>query len=81
MENNPYIGILKLLKQNGSNVNIRLGVVNGNNIDVGELQLNPEDCLINNYYKEKPLTTGDIVALYPINNNQKFIILCKVVEL
>jgi len=73
--------MLKLLKQNGSNSHVRLGVVNGVNIDLGELQLTPEDCLINDYYKEKPLVTGDVVALYPINNNQKFIILCKVVEL
>ena len=81
---NPYNGILNILKQqnNSSSSAVVIGKVNCTNpvsISIGELFLDREDLMVNESIKE--LNKGDILAMVPTTNKQKYIILCKVVNL
>ncbi len=48
-------------------------------ISIGELFLDREDLMVNENIKE--LNKGDILAMVPTSNKQKYIILCKVVNM
>lgn len=82
--NNPYNGILNIIKQqnNNSSSAVVIGnVVNINplSISIGELFLDREDLMVNENIKE--FNKGDILAMTPISNKQKYIVLCRVVSL
>jgi len=56
---------------------ITLGkAINSTTIQVGELQLSKDNLLIN---KDITLNNGDTVVVYPMSNEQIYIVLCKVV--
>ncbi len=48
-------------------------------ISIGELFLDKEDLMVNENIKS--FSKGDILAMVPTPNKQKYIILCKVVSL
>ena len=81
--NNPYNGILNIIKQqnNSSSSAVVIGkVINDNplSISIGELFLDKEDLMANENIKE--FNKGDILAMVPTSNRQKYIVLCKVVK-
>ncbi|ACQ53544.1 DUF2577 domain-containing protein [Clostridium botulinum] len=76
---NPYLTILQIMKKQGTQETpfITLGkAINSTTIQAGDLQLTKDNLLIN---KDITLNSGDTVAVYPINNGQIYIVLCKVV--
>ncbi|MCS4471089.1 DUF2577 domain-containing protein [Clostridium botulinum] len=76
---NPYLTILQIMKKQGvqETPSITLGkAINSTTIQVGDLQLTKDNLLIN---KDITLSSEDTVAVYPINNGQIYIVLCKVV--
>ena len=81
--NNPYNGILNIIKQqnNSSSSAVVIGKVANTNplsISIGELFLDKEDLIVNKNIKE--FNEGDILAMVPTTNKQKYIVLCKVVK-
>ena len=83
MINNPYNGILTILKQqnNNSSSTVVLGKVittNPLSISIGELFLDREDLMANESIKS--FKRNDLLAMVPTTNKQKYIILCKVVD-
>lgn len=56
-------------------------VINANpiSISIGELFLDSEDLMVNENIKD--FNKGDILAMTPTSNKQKYIVLCKVVNL
>lgn len=59
-----------------------IGKVTNNNplsISIGELFLDKEDLMVNENIKG--FNKGDILAMVPTSNKQKYIVLCKVVSL
>ncbi len=77
--NNPYLTILQIMKKQGTEKapSITLGkAINSTTIQVGELQLSKDNLLIN---KDITLNNGDTVVVYPMSNEQIYIVLCKVV--
>ena len=81
--NNPYNQILNILKQNNTSSSaVVIGVVKTTSplsISIGELFLDREDLMVN-----ESITTfnkGELLAMTPTSNNQKYIVLCKVVNL
>ncbi|HGG0416531.1 TPA: hypothetical protein ACJFE8_001294 [Clostridium sporogenes] len=77
--NNPYLTILQIMKKQGTAKapSITLGkAINSTTIQVGELQLSKDNLLIN---KDITLNNGDTVVVYPMSNEQIYIVLCKVV--
>nr|WP_302599710.1 DUF2577 family protein [uncultured Cellulosilyticum sp.] len=84
MINNPYNGILSIIKQqnNTSSPAVVIGKVISNNplsVSIGELFLDREDLMVNENIKG--FNQGDTLAMVPTSNKQKYIILCKVVNL
>lgn len=82
--NNPYNGILNIIKQqnNTSSSAVVIGKVTSTNplsISIGELFLDREDLMVNENIK--CFNKGDTLAMVPTSNRQKYIILCKVVNL
>ena len=82
--NNPYNGIINIIKQqnNNSSSTVVLGkVVNTNplSISIGELFLDREDLMVNESIRT--FKEGDMLAMVPTINRQKYIILCKVVSM
>ena len=82
--NNPYNGILNIIKQqnNNSSSTVVIGKVISDNplsISIGELFLDREDLMVNENIKS--FNKGDILAMTPTTNKQKYIVLCKVVSL
>lgn len=82
--NNPYNGIINIIKQqnNNSSSAVALGKVTSTNplaISIGELFLDKEDLMVNENIKN--FKEGDLLAMVPTTNKQKYIILCKVVNL
>ena len=80
---NPYNGILNIIKHqnNSSSSTVVIGkVINDNplSISIGELFLDREDLMVNERIKQ--FNKGDILAMVPITNKQKYIVLCKVVK-
>lgn len=47
-------------------------------IKTGELELDQDDLLLSNTVTN--LKQGDILLLYPMTNNQSYIVICKVVK-
>ena len=81
--NNPYNGIINMIKQqnNNSSSAVEIGKVSSTNplsISIGELFLDREDLMVNESVKS--FKKGDMVAMVPTTNKQKYIILCKVVD-
>ena len=81
---NPYNRILNIIKQqnNDSSSAIVLGkVISGIplSISIGELFLDREDLMVNESIKS--FKEGDLLAMVPATNKQKYIILCKVVDM
>lgn len=81
--NNPYSGILNILKQqnNTKSSAVVIGkVINSNPLAVsmGELFLDREDLMVNESINS--FNKGDILAMIPTTNKQKYIVLCKVVK-
>ncbi len=81
---NPYNGILNIIKHqnNSSSSAVVIGKVTTTNplsISIGELFLDREDLMVNENIKE--LNKGDILAMVPTTNKQKYIVLCKVVNM
>lgn len=81
---NPYNGILNIIKQqnNNSSSAVVIGkVVNDSplSISIGELFLDSEDLMVNENIKV--FNQGDTLAIVLAPNKQKYIILCKVVNL
>ncbi len=81
---NPYNGILNIIKQqnNSSSSVVMIGKVITNNpisISIGELFLDSEDLMVNESIKS--FKEGDMLAMVPATNKQKYIILCKVVNM
>ena len=84
MQYSPYNGILDILKQqnNNSSSAVVIGKVSSTNplsISIGELFLDREDLMVNESIKQ--FNKGDILAMVPTTNKQKYIILCKVVDM
>lgn len=82
--NNPYNGILNILKQQNSNSSsaVVIGKVISNaplSISIGELFLDREDLIVNESIKS--FKKGEMFAMVPTTNKQKYIILCKVVNM
>lgn len=82
--NNPYNGILNIIKQqnNSSSSAIVIGKVISTNplsISIGELFLDSEDLMVNENIKE--FNKDDTLAMVATSNKQKYIVLCKVVNL
>ena len=82
--NNPYNGILNVVKQqnNDSSSAVVIGKVISStplSISIGELFLDKEDLMVNENIKSFKI--GDILAMVPTTNKQKYIILCKVVNM
>ena len=82
--NNPYNGILNIIKQqnNTSSSAIAIGRVTNTSplaISIGELFLDSEDLMVNESIKS--FKEGDVLAMVPAINKQKYIILCKVVNM
>ena len=82
--NNPYNGILNIIKQqsNSSSSAVVIGKVISTNplsISIGELFLDREDLMVNENVRE--FRKGDVLAMVPTSNGQKYIILCKVVNM
>ena len=82
--NNPYNGIINIIKQQNSNSSS--AVVIGKviidiplSISIGELFLDREDLMVNETIKS--FKNGDLIAMVPTTNKQKYIILCKVVDM
>ena len=48
-------------------------------ISIGELFLDREDLMVNENIKQ--FNKGELLAMTPTSNNQKYIVLCKVVNL
>ena len=79
-----YNGILNIIKQqnNNSSSAVALGKVISTNpfsISIGELFLDREDLMVNESIKN--FKEGELLAMVPTTNRQKYIILCKVVSL
>ena len=84
MISNPYNEILNLIKQqnNTSSSAVVIGKVISTtplSISIGELFLDSEDLMVNENIKG--FKSGDTLAMTPTPNKQKYIILCKVVNL
>lgn len=82
--NNPYNGILNIIKEqnNSSSSAVMIGKVKSINplsISIGELFLDSEDLMVNENIKG--FNRNDILAMVPTENSQKYIVLCKVVSL
>ncbi|WP_410497021.1 DUF2577 family protein [Cellulosilyticum sp. ST5] len=82
--NNPYNGILNIIKQqnNSSSSAVVIGKVKSTNplsISIGELFLDREDLMVNENIKN--FNKGDVLAMVPTSNRQRYIVLCKVVNL
>lgn len=82
--NNPYKEIVNILKQqnNNSSSAVTIGKVISTNplaISIGELFLDKEDLMVNESIKN--FKDGDLLAMVPTTNKQKYIILCKVVNM
>lgn len=83
MEDNPYSKILNIIRNQASGqipVTFRFGTVVSSaplKIDVSDTTQTGEDLLKNAAIGE--LHSGDSVLLVPIDDGQKFIVLCKVV--
>jgi hypothetical protein len=83
---NPYSELLNLMREQGAKYNpptIQLGrVISATplKIIIGDLQLDKSDIYINDSIKSS-LIIGDLVAVLPMEDRQKFIVLCKVVSL
>ena len=81
--NNPYNGIIKIIEQqnNNSSSAVVIGKVNSTtplSISIGELFLDREDLMTNESIKS--FKRDDLLAMVPTTNKQKYIILCKVVN-
>lgn len=82
---NPYNGILNIIKEqnkNSSSSAVVIGKVictNPLSVSIGELFLDSEDLMVNENIKG--FNQGDTLAMVPTSNKQKYIILCKVVNL
>ncbi len=82
--NNPYNGILNIIKQqnNSSSSAVAIGKVVNNNplsISIGELFLDSEDLMVNEDIKG--FKKGDTLVMMLTSNRQKYIVLCKVVNM
>ena len=84
MKENPYSAILKMVRRQAENqipVTFRFGVIRCANplaISVSGTEQSKTDLLMNAAIGE--LKIGDNVLLIPINGDQQFIVLCKVVS-
>ena len=81
---NVYSGILNIIKQrnNDSSSAVVIGKVTSTSplsISIGELFLDRDDLMINESIKN--FSEGDLLAMVPTTNRQKYIILCKVVSM
>ena len=84
MISTPYNGILNLIKQqnNTSSSAVVIGKVVHDSplsISIGELFLDSEDLMVNENIRS--FNIGDTLAMTLTPNKQKYIILCKVVNL
>ncbi len=83
MEDNPYVELLQMMRQQGKSqipVTIRFGTIISANplkVDVGNTVQEKDDLLKNADIGE--LHSGDTVLLVPIEDNQRHIIICRVV--
>lgn len=81
-EDNPYINLIELIKELGSENNpipYMTGKVISTNplvVDIGEIQLGKEEILVN---KDLILEIGDTVVTLVSANKQQFVLLCRVV--
>lgn len=81
---NQYNGILNLIKQQNINSSsaVAIGKVittNPLSISIGELFLDREDLMVNESIKS--FKEDETLAMVPTTNKQKYIILCKVVNM
>lgn len=82
MEGNPYIELIKAFRNNEEPTAYRMGTVTNTTplkIEVSGTVQESADLLRNSSIID--LVTGDRVLLLPIEDQQKFIILCKVVSI
>ena len=85
MENNPFSGIVNMIREDSKTllpVNYRLGTVISTApiiIDVADTSQEARAFLKNGMIID--LETGDLLFLVPIEEEQRYIIMCKVVEL
>jgi len=81
---NKYVELFGHMQRQGKKYNspsLELGtMINTNTLKVGDLQVNKIDLRIADNLLNT-LKTGDEVATISVNNGQKYIILCKVVDL
>ncbi|RXI57234.1 hypothetical protein DP122_00180 [Clostridium tetani] len=83
MGNNPYAELIRIMQKEGAENNpplVGVGVVLSSNplkIKVSDLILYRENMLVNVDIKE--LNINDLVATIPIEKNQTYIVLAKVV--
>lgn len=79
----PYVELIKLIKDRGADNNppsIQLGtMVTTNILKMGDLQIDGDNLLINEYWKDK-VAPGDIVAVLATESRQTYIVLAKVVK-
>ncbi|KNF10053.1 protein of unknown function DUF2577 [Gottschalkia purinilytica] len=87
MKNNPYSTMLGLMRKHGTIDNppsLTLATVSSSTplkIKVSGVEIDTSNILIGEHViKEKPLNTGDTVAIVPSNDRQTFIVLAKVVR-
>jgi hypothetical protein len=85
MENNPFSGIINMIREDSRTlipVNYRLGTVISTApiiIEVAGTSQDAKAFLKNDTIID--LETGDILFLVPIEDEQRYIIICKVVEI
>ncbi|SKA99321.1 Protein of unknown function [Caloramator quimbayensis] len=83
---NPYSELLQVMREQGAKYNpptIEIGQIISATplkIKINDLQLDKSDIYINDSIKSS-LIAGDLVAVLPMTDRQKFIVLCKVVSL
>lgn len=82
---NPYTGLLNIMQEQGKKFNpptICLGEIISVSpliIRTGDLELDSEDLLLSTTLSDNQVQ-GDLVALFPTENRQIYIVLCKVVK-